>query len=296
MFSEMKKEIIEAGILLDRYELVSLTCGNLSVRMPTGEILVTPSGMMYEKMVEDDMIVMDIDGNVIEGTRKPSSDTPAILHIFRERPDINAVIHTHQPYATAVSLIPGLTEFRVCITALANAAGGNVPITPYSAAGSIDMGIDTVKYVGNGHAVILSQHGVMTVGKDLNQALYAAVCGAGRALGYVCAPSMFQRVAARCADQTSDIAVYQTNRDLLFNGLTSMGYHCVKPDGAFYLFPQTLEADDRAFSERAKKYDLLVVPGADFGAPGHMRISYCVKTATIERALPLFERLAKEYR
>lgn len=175
MFSEMKKEIIEAGILLDRYELVSLTCGNLSVRMPTGEILVTPSGMMYEKMVEDDMIVMDIDGNVIEGTRKPSSDTPAILHIFRERPDINAVIHTHQPYATAVSLIPGLTEFRVCITALANAAGGNVPITPYSAAGSIDMGIDTVKYVGNGHAVILSQHGVMTVGKDLNQALYAAV-------------------------------------------------------------------------------------------------------------------------
>ena len=70
MFSEMKKEIIEAGILLDRYELVSLTCGNLSVRMPTGEILVTPSGMMYEKMVEDDMIVMDIDGNVIEGTRK----------------------------------------------------------------------------------------------------------------------------------------------------------------------------------------------------------------------------------
>lgn len=115
MFSEMKKEIIEAGILLDRYELVSLTCGNLSVRMPTGEILVTPSGMMYEKMVEDDMIVMDIDGNVIEGTRKPSSDTPAILHIFRERPDINAVIHTHQPYATAVSLIPGLTEFRVCM-------------------------------------------------------------------------------------------------------------------------------------------------------------------------------------
>ena len=75
MFSEMKKEIIEAGILLDRYELVSLTCGNLSVRMPTGEILVTPSGMMYEKMVEDDMIVMDIDGNVIEGTRKPPAAT-----------------------------------------------------------------------------------------------------------------------------------------------------------------------------------------------------------------------------
>ena len=125
--------------------------------------------------------------------------------------------------------------------------------------------------------------------------LYAAVCGAGRALGYVCAPSMFQRVAARCAGQTSDISVYQTNRDLLYDGLTGMGYSCVKPAGAFYLFPQTLEPDDRAFCERAKKYDLLVVPGADFGAPGHMRISYCVQTETIRRALPLFAELAKEY-
>lgn len=125
--------------------------------------------------------------------------------------------------------------------------------------------------------------------------LYAAVCGAGRALGYVCAPSMFQRVAARCAGQTSDVSVYQTNRDLLYNGLTGMGYSCVKPAGAFYLFPQTLEPDDRAFCERAKKYDLLVVPGADFGAPGHMRISYCVQTETIRRALPLFAELAKEY-
>ena len=125
--------------------------------------------------------------------------------------------------------------------------------------------------------------------------LYAAVCGAGRALGYVCASSMFQRVAARCAGQTSDVSIYQTNRDLLYNGLTSMGYSCVKPAGAFYLFPQTLEPDDRAFCERAKKYDLLVVPGTDFGAPGHMRISYCVQTETIRRALPLFAELAKEY-
>ena len=126
--------------------------------------------------------------------------------------------------------------------------------------------------------------------------LYAAICGAGRALGYVCAPSMFQRVAGRCTGLTGDLTVYQTNRDLLYHGLTEMGYHCVKPQGAFYLFPRTLEPDDRAFCERAKKYDLLVVPGADFGAPGHMRISYCVKTDTIRRALPLFEKLAAEYR
>ncbi len=126
--------------------------------------------------------------------------------------------------------------------------------------------------------------------------LYAAVCGAGRVLGYVCAPSLFQMVAARCAGETADLSIYAENRKLLFEGLTSMGYSCVKPDGAFYLFPRTLEADDRAFCERAKKYDLLLVPGTDFGAPGHMRISYCVQTETIRRALPLFQKLADEYR
>ncbi len=125
--------------------------------------------------------------------------------------------------------------------------------------------------------------------------LYAAVCGAGRALGYVCAPSMFQYVAKRCIGLTGDLSVYKGNRDLLYDGLTRMGYKCVKPGGAFYLFPRTLEDDDAAFCERAKKYDLLVVPGKDFGAPGHMRISYCVKTETIRRALPLFEALAREY-
>lgn len=126
--------------------------------------------------------------------------------------------------------------------------------------------------------------------------LYAAVCGAGRALGYVCAPSLFQRVAAECEGQTADLSVYAENRKLLYDGLTAMGYSCVKPEGAFYLFPRTLEADDAAFSERAKSYDLLVVPGSDFGAPGHVRISYCVQTDTIRRALPLFEKLAAEYR
>ena len=125
--------------------------------------------------------------------------------------------------------------------------------------------------------------------------VYAAVCGAGRVLGYVNAPSLFQRVAARCTGQTADLSIYERNRDLLYNALTEYGYKCVKPEGAFYMFPQTLDPDDRAFCEHAKKYALLLVPGADFGAPGHMRISYCVKTETIERALPLFKKLAEDY-
>lgn len=126
--------------------------------------------------------------------------------------------------------------------------------------------------------------------------VYAAVCGAGRALGYVCAPSLFQQVAARCVGQTSDISVYRKNRDLLYNHLTSFGFDCVKPAGAFYLFVKSMEPDANAFCERAKQYELLLVPGDDFGCPGYVRISYCVSTEQILRAMPAFEKLAKEYK
>lgn len=126
--------------------------------------------------------------------------------------------------------------------------------------------------------------------------VYAAVCGAGRALGYVCAGSLFQKVAAKCVAETSDISIYKRNRDLLYDGLLKLGYKCVKPEGAFYLFPQSLEKDAYAFCEKAKKYNLLLVPGDDFGCPGHVRISYCVTTEQIERSLPAFEKLAEEYR
>lgn len=126
--------------------------------------------------------------------------------------------------------------------------------------------------------------------------VYAAICGAGRALGFVCAPSLFQKVVAKCADKTADISIYKKNRDLLYDGLTKLGYKCVKPQGAFYLFPQALEEDAYAFCEKAKKYDLLLVPGDDFGCPGHVRISYCVTTEQIIKSLPAFEKLAKEYK
>ena len=126
--------------------------------------------------------------------------------------------------------------------------------------------------------------------------VYAAVAGAGRSLGYVCAPSLFQQVTSLCCDMTSDITVYETNRNLLVTSLREMGYHVVEPGGAFYLFPRTLESDDMAFSERAKQLDLLVVPGSGFGAPGHVRISYCVQTETIRRALPKFKELADFYK
>ena len=126
-------------------------------------------------------------------------------------------------------------------------------------------------------------------------AVYAATAGAGRSQGYVNAPSLFQRVAAECCDLTADISVYERNCALLTDALREMGYHVVQPGGAFYLFPRSLEPDDMAFSERAKKFDLLLVPGSGFGAPGHFRIAYCVQTEMIERALPRFKALADSY-
>ncbi len=129
-----------------------------------------------------------------------------------------------------------------------------------------------------------------------HELVYAAIAGAGRKLGYVCAPSFFQHLITRCDGQTSDLSVYKRNKELLVSSLRDMGYHCVEPGGTFYLFPRALEDDDMAFSERAKKYDLLLVPGSGFGCPGHVRISFCVPTERIERSLPAFEKLMKEYR
>lgn len=125
--------------------------------------------------------------------------------------------------------------------------------------------------------------------------VYGAVAGAARVLTHVNAPSLWQLVVARCAGKPSDIRAYEKNGAMLYEGLVRAGFSCVKPQGAFYLFPQSLEADDYAFCERAKKYDLLLVPGTDFGCPGHFRASYCIARQTIERSLPLFEKLAKEY-
>ena len=126
--------------------------------------------------------------------------------------------------------------------------------------------------------------------------VYAAVAGAGRSLGYVNAPSLFQQVTSLCCDLTADLSVYERNCNLLVSALREMGYHVAEPGGAFYLFPRSLEPDDLAFSERAKQFNLLLVPGSGFGAPGHVRIAYCVQTDMIERALPKFKALADSYR
>ena len=126
--------------------------------------------------------------------------------------------------------------------------------------------------------------------------VYAAVCGAGRALGFVCAPSLLQYTVAECVGLTGDISAYEKNRNLLYNALTEYGYTAAKPDGAFYLFVKSPEKDAAAFCEKAKKYDILLVPGEGFGCPEYVRISYCVSYEMIEKSLPYFKKLIEEYK
>lgn len=125
-------------------------------------------------------------------------------------------------------------------------------------------------------------------------ALYAAIAGAARACGHVCAPSLMQKVIARCAHLRPDLEAYDRNRRALYEGLTAMGYEMAKPDGAFYLFIKAPGGDAGAFSERAKEKDLLVVPGDGFGCPGYFRICYCVSYDMIQRSLPVFKELIEE--
>lgn len=123
------------------------------------------------------------------------------------------------------------------------------------------------------------------------KALYAAIAGAARAMGHVCAPSLLQKVIARCAHLRPDLHSYDRNRRALYDGLVAAGYEVAKPEGAFYLFVKAPDGDAKAFSEKAKRLDLLVVPGDDFGCPEYFRLCYCVKYEMIQRSLPLFEKL-----
>ena len=129
---------------------------------------------------------------------------------------------------------------------------------------------------------------------DDSHDLYAAVAGAARSMGHVCAPTLMQQVISRCASERPDLRAYEENRDLLYNSLTEMGYECVHPDGAFYLLVKAPNGDSKSFSEAAKlRHNLLVVPADGFGAPGYLRLSYCVSHEMILRSLPAFQAMLK---
>ena len=129
-----------------------------------------------------------------------------------------------------------------------------------------------------------------------SQRLFKAICGAGRSLGYVCAPSLMQHIIPKCIGHTSDISIYKKNRDLLLDIFSECGFKAVKPDGAFYLFLKSPDKDAASFAEKAKKYELLLVPSDSFGFPGYVRVASCVSTEMIERSRSAFLKLSEEYR
>lgn len=130
---------------------------------------------------------------------------------------------------------------------------------------------------------------------DGSEELISAATIANRTLGCVNAPSLIQKVVAKCVDAKTDLAAYDKNRQALYNGLKECGFECIKPQGAFYLFVKSPVADEKAFCEAGKKYNILMVPGSSFACPGYVRLAYCVSYETIVNSLPEFKKLAAEY-
>lgn len=206
MYEQERQAVIDAGRKLHDYRLISLSGGNVSLRLGD-HFLVTPSGMGYEGLVPSDICVVDRDGEFVDGSRRPSVDSVALLHIFKEKPEINAIIHTHQVYATAIGLVQD--QLPAAVTTLINATLGPVNVAPYSSAASLDMGVKTVEHIGKSRAVILKNHGVVTVGSTLKEALYAAVYLEDAAKTYCIARMMGEPAELTPAQIQEAVAVFE---------------------------------------------------------------------------------------
>ena len=174
MLSQLREELWQLHLELPKNELVKWTGGNVSARDPeTGHVVIKPSGVRYEDLRPDDMVVLDPDGNVIEGALKPSSDTASHLYIYRHRPDVGGIVHTHSPYATAFAAVG--QSIPVCLTAMADEFGGPIPCGDFALIGSEAIGKVVVASIGSSPAVLLKQHGVFTIGPTPTAAVKAAV-------------------------------------------------------------------------------------------------------------------------
>lgn len=157
---------------MEEYGLIRMSGGNVSLRIDD-LVLVTPTAMGYDDMLPEDIVVCDLEGNVVEGKRRPTSDLSAILYVLKNREDIKAIIHTHQPKATALSLVCDILP--VISSTMVDEIKDEVRVAPFTISSDVGMGIETIKYAGRSLCVILKNHGVMAFGKNLEQALSAAV-------------------------------------------------------------------------------------------------------------------------
>ena len=174
LLEAIRNELVKLHLLLPKSNLVTWTSGNVSIRDPqSGLVAIKPSGVMYEDLTAEDMVVLDLDGKVVEGTKKPSSDTASHLYVYRQRPDVFGVVHTHSPYATAFAAIG--KPIPVYLTAQADEFGGPIPCGGFALIGGEEIGKVVVDCIGKSPAIILKNHGVFTVGPSGKAAVKAAI-------------------------------------------------------------------------------------------------------------------------
>jgi L-ribulose-5-phosphate 4-epimerase len=174
MLEELKKDVLAAALQLVRYGLVTLTGGNVSGRdKKSGYVAITPSGMDYEKLSPEDIVIVDSEGHTVEGQWKASVDLKDHLYIYRNKPSLYGIIHTHSPYACSFAMLQ--QEIPCCSTTLANEVGGDVPISKYTPVAEGGIGPAVIEVIGDKNACLLANHGVIAVGVSVRHALVAAV-------------------------------------------------------------------------------------------------------------------------
>lgn len=174
MLESLREEIWRLHLELPKNNLVTWTSGNVSARDPeTAYVVIKPSGVRYEDLRPEHMVIVDLVGNVIEGDLKPSSDTSSHLYIYRHRPDVKGVVHTHSPYATAFAALG--RPIPVYLTAMADEFGGAIPCGGFALIGGEEIGRVVLESIGDSPAVLLKNHGVFTVGPTAESAVKAAV-------------------------------------------------------------------------------------------------------------------------
>src|SRR5215211_2270240 len=174
MLEQVKEQLWKLHLELPKNGLVKWTGGNVSARDPeTGLVAIKPSGVLFEDLRPEDHVVVNLDGEIVEGKLKPSSDTASHLYIYRERSDINGIVHTHSPYATAFAALG--RPIPVVLTAIADEFGGPIPCAGFALIGGEEIGKQVVEHIGDSAAVLLKNHGVFTVGKAVRDAVKAAV-------------------------------------------------------------------------------------------------------------------------
>jgi len=174
LLESLREELWRLHLELPKNNLVTWTSGNVSARDPeTGYVVIKPSGVRYEELRPEHMVIVDLEGNVVEGDLKPSSDTASHLYIYRHRPDVNGIVHTHSPYATAFAALG--RPIPVYLTAIADEFGGPIPCGGFALIGGEEIGRVVVESIGDSPAVLLKNHGVFTVGPTAEAAVKAAV-------------------------------------------------------------------------------------------------------------------------